>query len=652
MNDHNRQGPDSPEGTPSLTVDGAARIVATEPDALLSDYILDYAAGLDEVSMERLRKRLSDAYVPTKDLQGFVRSVKARAKERKRATRTVPRVDRSTLPHVMITTDEGQANDDAIAALALLPGLYARMGTFVRAVETKRRRPGEAEAYTKAEVKAVTDPLLREYMSRSARWSEVKEDPHGGDTVAPAHPPDWSVKAVQARGYYPEQPPLYHLAESPTLLHDGRIIQEAGYDAASGVLCVSAIAVDVPEALTLDDAIAASQKLLRLVAQVPFENDAARSSFLAGLLTPVARWCFKGQTPVFMFDANKAGSGKGFLMSIISTIALGRPCDHTVQTADEEEERKFITSKVLTAQPIVFIDECDKPFGSGPLQGLITTGTWAPRLLGTNDSPAHDCYMVLYAAGNVVQYKSGDITRRICTIRIVTDLDNPAERTGFDIDDMPAYLEANRAELFEAALTMLRAWLQAGIKESDLPGWGGRWGSFNDWDRVVRGAIVWCGLADPIATKADAVSPMIKEGLPDLVAGLEEALLTVNAAGEASIAEVHALLEANDSLRKDARGYGAGVTPPSVNFVALRRAVNSMMPRLNGHTPSGQQLATLIGKNKLQPVAIGSVRKWIQNKHGDAGNTWRVDVIAEKAAPSALAEDAAYEATERAGMMH
>lgn len=650
MNDNSRQGPGSPEGPPSLTVDGAAKIVQKQPDALLSDYILDYAASLDEVSMERLRKRLSDGYVATKDLQGFVRSVKARAKERKRAASTHRRPDRSTLPQVIITTDEGGANDQAIAALAKLPDLYTRFGTFVRSVETKRRRPGEAEAYTKAEVKTVTDPLLREYMSRCARWSEVKEDPHGGDTMAPAHPPDWSVKAVQARGYYPEQPPLYHLAESPTLLHDGRIIQEAGYDAPSGVLCVSKISVDVPEKLTRDDAIDASQKLLRLVAQVPFENDAARSSFLAGLLTPVARWCFKGQTPVFMFDANKAGSGKDFMMNIISTIALGRPCDQTVQTADEEEERKFITSKVLTAQPIVFINECDKPFGSGPLQGLITTGTWAPRLLGTNDSPAHDCYMVIYGAGNNVQYKSSDITRRICTIRIVTDLDEPEARTGFDINDMPAYLEANRTELFEAALTMLRAWLQSGINAADIEGWGGRWGSFDDWDRVVRGAIVFCGLADPIATKATAVNPTVKEGLPDLVAGLEEALLTVNTTGEAPISEVHMLLEANDVLRKELRGYGSSVTPPAVNFAALRRAINSMMPQLKGNTPSSQQLAILVGKNKAQPVSVAGARKWIQHRHDNTGNYWRVDVVTPKATPSVSSEDAAYEAEERAGM--
>jgi hypothetical protein len=650
MSGSGRQGPGSPEGGAPLSVDTAARLAKDDPEALLSDRVLDYAAALDEVSLERLRKRLSDGYVSTKDLQAFVRAVKARAKAKRAAGRVYKSPDRSELPQVVITTDERAVNEQAVDALSKLPGLFSRNGSLVRIVEAKRRRPGVPEPYTVTEVRAVSDPYLRELMSRSARWSEAKEDPMGGETVVAAHPPDWSVKAVQSWHEWPVMPPLYHLAESPTLIYGNRVIQDPGYDPAAGVFCVSKIVVDVDVAPTREDAQAAAAKLLRLVAQVPLDGDASRSSFLAGLLTPIARWAFKGQTPLFMFDANKEGSGKGFLVNIISGIALGRPCHSSVQTADEEEERKFITSKVLTAQPIVFIDECDKPFGSGPLQSIITQGTWAPRLLGTNDSPEYDAYIVWLAAGNNVQFKSGDITRRTCMIRIVTDLDNPAERTGFDIDDMPAHVEAHRAELFEAALTMLRAWISTGRKANTLDGWGGRWGSFDDWDQVVRGAIVYCGLADPILTKATATAPSIKEGLADLVGGLEEAIALVSDKGEATLAEVHALLEANDTLRKELRGFGSGVTPPAVNLASLRRGINSMSPHLKGNTPSGAQLAALIGRNKSQPVMVAGVRKWMQHRHANDGNYWRVDVVVSPTASSIDATEAAYQAAERAAM--
>jgi hypothetical protein len=641
------RGPGSPGGGVPLTVDSAAALTRTDPEALLSDRLLNYAAALDEVSLERLRKRLSDGYVSTKDLQGFIRAVKVRIKELRAAGRVYKSPDRADLPQVVITTDEGAVSDQAITALSKLPGIYSRMGTIVRAVEAKRRRCGVTEPYSVTEIRAVSDPHLRELMSRSARWSEAKEDPHGGEVVVAAHPPDWSVKAIQARHSWDEFAPLYHLAESPMLLHDNRVIQEAGYDDASGILCVSKISVDVIAAPTREDAQQAAAKLLRIVAQFPFENDAHRSSFLAALLTPIGRWAFKGQTPLFMFDANKEGSGKGMLVfGVISGIALGRPCDHTVQTTDEEEERKFITSKVLTAQPIVFIDECCHAFGSGPLQSVLTSGTWAPRLLGTNESPSYDAYMVWLAAGNNVQFKSGDILRRTCMIRLVTDLDNPAERTGFEIDDLPAYVEEHRAELFEAALTMLRAWLASGLKANELDGWGGTWGSFDDWDRVIRGAIVFAGLTDPIACKATATAQTVKEGLADLVIGLEEAALAVSAKGEASVGAIHGLLEVNDALRKEARGYGAGVTPPAVNFATLRRGINSMAPHLKGNTPSGSQLGNLIGRNKAQPVTVGGVRKWIQYRHSDGG-LWRVDVI--QAAPP---EPVAYadEPDERAAM--
>ena len=608
----------------TLTIETAATLAQRDSDALLSDRVIDFAAALDEVGFERLRKRLSDGYVTTKDLQAFVRSVKARTKTRRAASRPTRAATRAELPSVMITTDEGATNDSAIDALARLPGLYCRMGSLVRVVELTRRRPGESEPHNVTEIRTVTDPHLRELMSRSARWSEVKEDPNGGETVSAAHPPDWSVKAIQARHVWEPIAPLYHLAESPTLLHDGRVIQDPGYDARSGVLCVSKIQPRILDAPTRADAQEAATVLLELVSQVPFEGPAARSAFIAALLTPIARWAFKDQAPLFFFDANKAGVGKGLLVKIISGIALGRPCDQGVQTDDEDEDRKFITSKVLTAQPIVFIDECNKPFGSGPIQGVLTEGVWSPRLLGTNESPSYDVFITWFAAGNNVQLKSDDITRRTCMIRIVTDLENPAERDGYKIDNMAAHIKEHRSELFGACLTMLRAWLAADINPRTLDGWGGRWGSFDDWDRVVRGAIVFAGLADPIACKATATAPAVKEGLAELVEGMEQAItLAAGAASEASIGAVHRLLEENDTNRIDARGYGAGVTPPAVNLVLLRRGVNSLAPHLKGKTPSLAQLSAIVSRNKAQAAEIGGVRKWLQHRHS-GGGLWRV----------------------------
>lgn len=607
-------------------VDDIAESIRHQPDALLSDGVLGAAASLDDVGFERLRKRLSDGYLGTSDLQAFVRAVKARKTSDRKARQAAQGSDERR-PQIVITVDEGAVNEQAAHALARLPGLYTRMGTIVRLATSKRRKPGESEPYEVTEIREVTEPLLREYCARAATWVEPKEDPTGGPPLpVPAHPPDWSVKAVKALGGEGSLLPLYHVAESPVMLPDGRVIQEPGYDARTGILCITKIAVDVPTKPTQEDSAAAGAMLISLVEQVPFEDAAHRSAWISALLTVVGRWAFKGQCPLYMLDANRPGTGKDFLVSIISGIALGRPCDMSTQTADEEEEKKFITSKVLTAQPMVLINEVDKPFGSGPLQGVLTSGVWAPRLLGTNDSPSYTAYIVWFAAGNNVQLKSPDIERRTCFIRVVTPLDNPAERTGFKIEDMEAHVAANRAELFRCALIMLRAWLTIGMEPTALDGWGGRWGGFNDWDRVIRGAVVFAGLADPIGAKATRTAPTAREGMADLVLGLEEAIAAIGEGGEASTAAVHSALVENDADRKESRGYGPGVSAPAVRFATFRKGIASLMPRLKGGTPSGQELGTLLGRSQEQPVPSPGGRKWIRRRHSN-GILWRVEAL-------------------------
>jgi hypothetical protein len=627
---HASNGAAAPTANPSLA-DAVMSAIASDPASLLADETLELAVALDHVGFERLRMRLSTE-VRAQDVQAFVRSVRTRSRETTAAKRHRGGPPQDDRPEILISEDEHRVNEQAARALGNIPDLYRRLNSIVRVVEAKHRRPGEEHPYVSTEVRIVTEPLLRQYFTKSARWVEYKEDPAAGGVKVPAHPPAWSVSAVASWHDWPSIKPLYHVSEAPVLLPDGRVIQRRGYDDRTGIYCNTKINVEVPERLTQDDAKAAAARLLELVEQVPFENAAHRSGWVAALLSVVGRWAFKGQCPLFMFDANREGTGKGFLVNIISGIALGRPCDFFVQTADEEEERKRITSKVLTAQPIVLIDEVDKPFGSGPLQGLLTSGVWSDRLLGGNDAPSFPAYIVWFAAGNNVQLKSGDIQRRTCFVRIVTDLDNPAERTGFKIDDMPAHVEAHRAELFEAALVMLRAWLLSGLRHETLPGWVGRWGSVDDWDRVVRGAIVFAGLADPMGAKATSVAQNVREGLAELVSGLEEAVAKIGTNGEASISEIHAALADNDAKRKEIReawSPGSGVTAPSVNFTLLRKGIASLSPQLKGQTPTGHQLGVLLGRNKAQPVKLGEVRKWIQYRHSDGG-LWRVDVIATK----------------------
>jgi hypothetical protein len=596
--------------------------------------VIEFAVTLSDLDFARMKQKLSVAKIRAVE---FVSAVAARRKAAAAVRRSRGIDPDDGRPEIMITVEEGDVNANAVAALAQQENIYQRAGELVRVIEASRRKPGE-EARTVADVRIITEPLLRELLARAARWSEWNAQ---GDKK-PSHPPDWCVRAVRVWHSWPDVPPLYHVAEAPVLFENGRVLQAVGYDHESGILCRTKFQVELPRGPEWNTkapnvehlrsvASFAAAELLELVSEFPFENDEHRSAWLAALLTAVGRWAFSGQAPMFAFDANKEGIGKGLLAWIIAQITLGRGCDLLVQTADEEEERKRITSKIISAQPIVLIDECDKPFGSPALQALLTTGTWSDRLLGSNDSPSFDVSTVWFAAGNNFQFKSNDIRRRTCLVRLVTREDRPEQRTGFKIANMDSFVAEHRPTLFRSALLVLRAWLCSGLKAAELDGWGGTWGLAGTWDQVVRGAIVFAGLPDPIATKATSVEPVARDGMLELIVGLSEAVAEIGTGGEITTAILHNALTDNDDDRKMPRAIGEQVV--QVRFATLRKGLHSLLPQLRGATPSGEQFGKLLGKCKQQGVVVGEtealpgVRRWIASRWSHGAMHWRVEDV-------------------------
>jgi hypothetical protein len=138
---------------------------------------------------------------------------------------------------------------------------------------------------------------------------------------------------------------------------------------------------------------------------------------------------------------------------------------------------------------------------------------------------------------------------------------------------------------------------------------------------------VYAGLVDPIAVKGTKLAPFMKEGVSELVLGLEEAADRIGS-GEVTTAALHAALVDDDEQR--ARAWGVDKPPPQ--FAALRKGIASLLPHLRGATPTGQQLGNVLGKYKQQPVRALCVRKWIAMRHAEDGNLWRVEPVPEEAA--------------------
>ncbi len=395
-------------------------------------------------------------------------------------------------PTVVIDTEEHRVVSESIAALGQDSDLFHRGGMLVRVLNDHQANDGIHRAAKSAMIGAVPVANLRERMTRCARLVRFKKGEE-----CPAHPTGWLVNAVDARGDWPGIRRLKGISDVPVLHADGSIFQTPGYDEVTGVLYEpSAEFHPIPTELMLDDAQLAAQELLEVVGDFRFEAPEHRSAWLAGLLTPLARFAFHGPAPFFLIDANVRGAGKGLLARVIGWIALGHEMPVSSYSHEVEEMRKKITAIAVAGDRLVLLDNLEGRFGNDALDRALTATAWRDRLLGKTQQVELPLLSVWYGTGNNVAV-GADTARRIIHIRLDVLEEYPEKRQDFRHADLIGWVREHRARLVELSLTILAAYCRAGRPKQDLPPYG----SFEDWSRLVREAIVWARLPDPCLTR-------------------------------------------------------------------------------------------------------------------------------------------------------
>ena len=395
---------------------------------------------------------------------------------------------------IEISSDEHLVNDAAIGALAKDESIYQSGNRLVRVLHDEVTVDGIERPVNSPHIARVQLATLRERLSKCVRFLKPDKD---GELV-PAHVPDFVVKAVAARGQYPGIRRLTGVVTCPVLRPDGTMLMRPGYDNRTG-LYLDPVS-EIPELLDSpcrQDAMRSLDMIWDVVCDFPFACRAHRSVWLAGLLTPLARYTFRGPAPMFLMDANVRGSGKTLLTDIIGIIASGRTMCKMSNTSNDEEARKRITSLAMLGDALVCIDNVTT-MGSPSLDAALTGDMWRDRELGRNRMVEAALRMTWYASGNNVVLMA-DTSRRICHVRLNCPDEHPEERTGFRHPDLRGYVRKHRLQLLGAALTILHAWFVAGQPRQDLTPWG----SFEGWSNVVRQCIVWLGLLDPGETRAE-----------------------------------------------------------------------------------------------------------------------------------------------------
>lgn len=331
---------------------------------------------------------------------------------------------------------------------------------------------------------------LRERMSIAAHWRKYAERTKEWQ---PALPPDWAVQTLLGRRRW-EFPMLRDVITAPTLRQDGAVISAPGYDVDTGLfLDTQGLAFPpIPEHPSIDDATEAILALGDIFADFPFAAAHGRSAALAALCSLLVRPAITGNVPLFAVRATTRGTGKGLLIDTISITATGRPAPRWAQSHDDEEDRKALLTIGMEGDACVHIDNITAPLGSGPLDSALTAATIKGRLLGQNKAIEVPMTTVFFASGNNIVF-AGDMARRVVPIDLESLLERPEQRDDFQYPRLLEWVRQERPRLLSQALTLLKAYFEAGCPKQGIPAYG----SFEAWSDLVRSALVWAGLPDP-----------------------------------------------------------------------------------------------------------------------------------------------------------
>lgn len=466
---------------------------------------------------------------------------------------------------------------------------YARNGHLV--FVSRRADSVKKERYHIA-ITTLSPSVVQLRLALTSTWLSPTNDP--------IHPPLRICNQLVGKAEWQHVPRLVGVTECPTMRPDGTILDVPGYDAETGLFfhCDHPTAfLPTPEEPTIEDARSGRALLESLVQDFPFASPAGKSAWCAGVLTSCCRYAFDGPSPLFLCDANTRGTGKGLLAKAAVLIGTGRDLPGGTMGRSDDEQRKKITSIVMSGEPIVLIDNIERPLGGENLDSALTATTWSDRELGTNRIVTLPMMSVWWATGNNVELV-GDMSRRIAHIRLQSPLENPEDRTDFHEEKLLAHVLDRRAEYLRAALTILRAYHVAGRPRVAIKPWG----SFEGWSELVRASLVWCGAPDPADTRSDLAerADTASEALRALLPALAEAYPAGFTAAE---------------LVRDLSAHADDIMAP---WQAITTSIAELCPTRGGRPPTTAGLGRALTRHNqtrksglhLEQRRVAGLRRW------------------------------------------
>lgn len=401
----------------------------------------------------------------------------------------------------------------------------------------------------------ITLPGLIDLLNQAVEWRGFNKKEKAWK---PIDPPGPVAAVVLARAGLSRLPSIAGVITTPTLRPDGSVLAEPGYDEATRLYHVHDPALKMPRmpaAPTRGDAERALKLLQDLLHEFPWKSDTDRAVAISAIVTAVVRGALS-VVPMHAFKASAPGSGKSYLVDLVSLIATGRPCPVMAVADQEAETEKRLTGLLLSGFPIISLDNVNGELGGDLLCQAIERPLVRARPLGASAIVEIESRATICATGNGFRVK-GDMTRRTLVCALDAKTERPELR---DFADDPAALVlADRGEYVAACLTIVRAYLAAGKPNQPPP-----LASFGEWNSWVRGSLLWLGCFDPVASMETA-----REDDPELSELRELLALWESAFGKNRGMTAR---ELDDESRRD-KHASMGALPGELEYPDLRNAL-------------------------------------------------------------------------------
>jgi hypothetical protein len=396
----------------------------------------------------------------------------------------------------------GPATIRAVARLIdrrQLPGVYVSDGQIVHVEEVSGAAAAAAadeDSPLPVAASPVTAPGLARLLAEHTFTYQIKTRKDGEgqqqEYEAETTPSAQSLAAALARKTWAELSPLHGIVGAPVLRPDGSLLQEPGYDPATGLYLASKIPLDPVPAQPGRQQVEAARRFLfeKFLHDFPWVGEADLANYTGVLATPILRRYIRTLIPFVVFTATMPSSGKTIL-----TSGPGMLYGQRVLTwsDDDAELRKVITSVLADPVGTIIFDNLAEGtvINSPVLARLITDRTWADRLLGGNKTAVHANDRLWAATGNNLRL-GGDMATRTVLVCLDPNMPHPEERTGFAIPGLDDWIlrPANQRKVLWSLLVLVVDWTRQGAPRQT----GVTMRQFTPWAEAVGGFLAHHGV--------------------------------------------------------------------------------------------------------------------------------------------------------------